>query len=507
MELFLPLCLWDPEEKIMKRNFYKSMAKVLLLAGSVFLICNCGDDTGSSASENEAPAVTDENAYVVTSASWLYDDGTNKYIVYPETGIVTDIHGTPVATAVFTEAGTFSAVASDGITPIALDVNLATLPVLQPVSAWILEAASTYYIKQDMTVSDAAGATIGVYDPNSLTILALDGTQIVGEVDLATLPVQLTGEYTIIEPNLPEIPPPNDIVTESSSSEAIIESSSEILPESSSAVIPVPESSSTEVIESSSSIESYSSSSEEVIESSSSAPESFTIKYVSGGRSGSGWATRYWDCCKPHCAWPDKGGLKARTCDASGKEVHDDSDNSSMCKGGQAGTCKDQIPYVYNDTIAFAFAAVPGSAGGECGKCFDLQFTGEGKYATDRHKKLKGKHLIVIASNIGYDVEQGQFDVMIPGGGFGIFDGCSSKMGWGDQGERYGGLLSACENETKYYAPNYQKCLITKCEKAFSMDEQAKEGCLFLANWMNAAGNPLHNYKEVECPKQLLDRF
>ena len=34
-----------------------------------------------------------------------------------------------------------------------------------------------------------------------------------------------------------------------------------------------------------------------------------------------------------------------------------------------------------------------------------------------------GKHLIVMSNNVGYDVAGGQFDVMIPGGGFGIFDG------------------------------------------------------------------------------------
>lgn len=177
-----------------------------------------------------------------------------------------------------------------------------------------------------------------------------------------------------------------------------------------------------------------------------------------------------------------------------------------MCDGGNAGICRNQFPIAVNDTLAFAFAATPGGEN-NCGKCFDLVFTGEGKYATDRHKKIKGHHLIVMSNNVGYDVAGGQFDVMIPGGGFGIFDGCSSKMGWGSQGTQYGGLLDECEKETNYYAANYQKCLRTKCEKSFSMDPEAKEGCLFLADWMNAAGNPLLTYKEVECPQELIDRF
>ena len=225
---------------------------------------------------------------------------------------------------------------------------------------------------------------------------------------------------------------------------------------------------------------------------------------MNGGKSGSGYATRYWDCCKPHCAWPEHGGT-ASTCDAKGNTISDKS-ATSMCDGGNAGICRNQFPIAVNDTLAFAFAATPGGEN-NCGKCFDLVFTGEGKYATDRHKKIKGHHLIVMSNNVGYDVAGGQFDVMIPGGGFGIFDGCSSKMGWGSQGSQYGGLLDECEKETNYYAANYQKCLRTKCEKSFSMDPEAKEGCLFLADWMNAAGNPLLTYKEVECPQELIDRF
>lgn len=177
-----------------------------------------------------------------------------------------------------------------------------------------------------------------------------------------------------------------------------------------------------------------------------------------------------------------------------------------MCDGGNAGICRNQFPIVVNEKLAFAFAATPGGEN-NCGKCFDLAFTGKGKYATDNHSKLVGKHLIVMSSNVGYDVAGGQFDVMIPGGGFGIFDGCSAKMGWGSQGSQYGGLLDECEKETGYAAAKYKSCLTEKCNRSFSMDPQAKEGCLFMANWMEAAGNPLLEYKEVECPQELISRF
>jgi hypothetical protein len=225
---------------------------------------------------------------------------------------------------------------------------------------------------------------------------------------------------------------------------------------------------------------------------------------VNGGKSGEGYATRYWDCCKPHCAWPEHGG-SATTCDARGNKIGDKS-AGSMCDGGNAGICRSQFPIIINDTLAFAFAATPGGEN-NCGKCFDLVFQGKGKYSNDRQAKIKGKHLIVMSNNVGYDVAGGQFDVMIPGGGYGIFNGCGGKMGWGSQGSQYGGLLDECEHETNYNANKYQSCLTEKCNKSFSSDPEAKEGCLFLATWMNAAGNPLLTYKEVECPKELKDRY
>ena len=116
-----------------------------------------------------------------------------------------------------------------------------------------------------------------------------------------------------------------------------------------------------------------------------------------------------------------------------------------MCDGGNAGICRSQFPIAINDTLAFAFAATPGGEN-NCGKCFDLVFDGGCKYTqTALHRAMKGKHLIVMSNNVGYDVAGGQFDVMIPGGGYGIFNGCSQRMGWGDQGSQYGGLLDQCE--------------------------------------------------------------
>ena len=238
--------------------------------------------------------------------------------------------------------------------------------------------------------------------------------------------------------------------------------------------------------------------------------QSVQLKYVSGGRSGSGFASRYWDCCKPHCSWPEHAhGNYSKQCTNKGTKESTDWSGGSVCSGGGLMTCTSQIPIIVNDSLAYAFAAVPAADGGSCGKCYALEFTGKGKYETKaNHTKLKGKILVVMATNIGGDVQQGQFDVMIPGGGVGLFNGCSS-MGWGNQGKQYGGLLSDCEDKLGNDAPltKRPKCLQEACEKTFANDAKAKEGCMFLATWMMAAGNPTHTYKEVECPAALKAQY
>ena len=233
-------------------------------------------------------------------------------------------------------------------------------------------------------------------------------------------------------------------------------------------------------------------------------------QYLNAGVGGQeGFATRYWDCCMPHCSWPEHGGA-AKTCDAKGKTPIGNT-NGSICSGGQGTTCTSQIPIIVSDKLAYAFAATPGNDN-TCGKCFALTFTGKGKYETKaNHQALKGKTLVVMASNIGYDVQGNQFDIMIPGGGFGAFNGCS-QMGWNipQNTTTYGGLLSDCEKEVGYNGDLLSKrkqCLTEKCNSAFASDAQALEGCLFLATWMEAAGNPMHNFKEVPCPQALKAKF
>jgi hypothetical protein len=52
--------------------------------------------------------------------------------------------------------------------------------------------------------------------------------------------------------------------------------------------------------------------------------------------------------------------------------------------------------------------------------------------------------MIVKLTNTGSDVACNQFDLMIPGGGVGLFNACSRQWGTNDLGGQYGGFLAAC---------------------------------------------------------------
>ena len=527
---------------LMKHQFLKSA----LALGTALALVNCSEEAANAISNLPPDAYlpassASEPAVSASEPCWIMEANGAQYLVYPA-GIVTDINGQTVAKVTLTqdETGAFVGTATtlDG-TPV-FEINTANLPVVtleQVAPAIPASSATTLPPASSATVPVLSSATIPAISSSSLTtpvVLSSSATVVVvsssaeqqqpkssaavsGNCDgkcfdsVSGKCVDYYAEQTgskgekyaydnTCKLNCYHDPDGKDCKNISGAAPA---SSASQQPKSSSSV----KSSSSQQQQQPKSSSSSAKSSSSVKSSSSqgSINSSYQIKYVSGGKSGSGYATRYWDCCKPHCAWPEHGG-KAKTCDARGNEITDKS-ATSMCDGGNAGICRNQFPIIVNDQLAFAFAATPGGES-NCGKCFDLQFTGEGKYAsTSLHKSLVGKHLIVMSNNVGYDVAGGQFDVMIPGGGFGIFDGCSAKMGWGSQGSQYGGLLDECEKESNYKADKYKSCLQNKCAASFSSDPEAKEGCLFLANWLNAAGNPLLTYKEVECPQELINRF
>src|SRR6478609_674791 len=49
-----------------------------------------------------------------------------------------------------------------------------------------------------------------------------------------------------------------------------------------------------------------------------------------------GWASRYWDCCKPHCGWSANvsGGAALSSCSATNQSLGSNYNVSSACSGG-----------------------------------------------------------------------------------------------------------------------------------------------------------------------------
>jgi hypothetical protein len=168
-------------------------------------------------------------------------------------------------------------------------------------------------------------------------------------------------------------------------------------------------------------------------------------------------------------------------------------------------------PVAESSTKAYGFVASNPSKM-SCGSCYELTFTGEGQHGTGpSHQALRGKKMIVMASNIGGDVAQDQFDLLVPGGGVGAFDAFSNQIGVNksDLGVQYGGLLAACANNNTASVEANQSCLKSKCAQVFGGANLAwlKAGCDFYADWLMAANNPRYTVRSVSCPSALTDRY
>lgn len=192
-------------------------------------------------------------------------------------------------------------------------------------------------------------------------------------------------------------------------------------------------------------------------------------------------------------------------------QVLSDLDATSSCEGGNAHTCYGLAPFAVNNTLSYGYAAT--SSGDVCGRCYQLEFTGQSYNAPGDpgSAALAGKTMIVQAINVGYDVGGGQFDIMVPGGGVGAFNGCANQWGVSNSelGAQYGGFLSACKSELGYNATReqYKSCVTSRCDSVFGSRglTELQAGCRWYADWFEAADNPSLRYREVSCPAELIN--
>lgn len=220
-----------------------------------------------------------------------------------------------------------------------------------------------------------------------------------------------------------------------------------------------------------------------------------TLPPLNGGTDG--WASRYWDCCKPHCAWQGNvsGGTPAPTCSQDNTRMSG-YDAKNACEAGGTGfMCWDFAPWSVSSALSYGFAAFNGT---QCGKCYQIQFSGSSHNAgaDPGSSSLSGKQMVVQVINIG-GIEQNQFDLLIPGGGVGAMNACSTQWGSSDLGAQYGGFLANCTSGDR------ASCVRQKCQSVFANKPDLLAGCNWFVEWFGAADNPSLKYKEIACPQAL----
>jgi hypothetical protein len=224
---------------------------------------------------------------------------------------------------------------------------------------------------------------------------------------------------------------------------------------------------------------------------------------IEGGTQG--WASRYWDCCKPACGWKDNvpgGTSPVHSCNQQNQSLGGDYGKANACDGDQSGAymCGNFGPWAVSDTLAYGFAAVK-MGSDYCGKCYQIQFTGSSHTAANDpgSQSLQGKTMIVQAINTG-GVDGTQFDLLIPGGGVGEKNACSTQWSGVDLGEQYGGFYLACQKAHNFDYASSKACAAQKCQSAFASKPDYLAGCNFFVNWLGAPDNPNLVFKETTCP-------
>ena len=188
----------------------------------------------------------------------------------------------------------------------------------------------------------------------------------------------------------------------------------------------------------------------------------------STGPETAGHSTRFWDCAKPSCAWPERSPDTVKACAQDGVTVLEAGAMSAM-DGGPAYACFDQQPYVSSTDPDLSYGTAALTDDANCGKCFELTFA---------DTAVQGKRMIVRIVNQGTDVGAVQADIAIPGGGVGLFDACTKQFG-ATPGARYGGVSSV--------------------EECSALHPALQPGCRWRFEWFEGADNPTFVSREVSC--------
>jgi hypothetical protein len=246
-----------------------------------------------------------------------------------------------------------------------------------------------------------------------------------------------------------------------------------------------------------------------------------------------GLATTYFDCCKPHCGWEGKGGEVIKTCGKDRTTVVSNSE-TSLCQGGTATTCLAQYPFLdpTDPNLAYFTAAGFGPDIVQdkklCGKCFELTFQGKSKDGNS--DGLGGKRAIIKFTNTGSPAEyqngidvKMHTDLLLPGGGEGLFHGCSAGLYPQFGGYTVNGTQKAVELKNEG-SENRESGMglrgnhpvwgleyggVQTADGCAKLPPEFQEGCKIKFEWGKGklGAENLTWWKEVPCPKIVEDRF
>jgi len=196
-----------------------------------------------------------------------------------------------------------------------------------------------------------------------------------------------------------------------------------------------------------------------------------------------GRLSRYWNCCKPSCAWADKGAFKQTpvlSCNVDDKPLFD-AQAGTGCNGGESHECSSAAPWAVSDELSYGFVGAYLKGGEEstwCCGCYEMTFSNE---------KLKGKKMIVQAANTNYDdVNKNIFNLAIPGGNYTYSPGCDVQ--WKHLG-----------------SPELRNVKFDNVKDCDKLPKSFQAGCRWRFDWLLDTDNNEVEYKRVTCPKELTD--
>jgi hypothetical protein len=157
----------------------------------------------------------------------------------------------------------------------------------------------------------------------------------------------------------------------------------------------------------------------------------------------------------------------------------------------------------------------------QCGACYEVTFQGKDKHGND--DGLSGKRMIAKVSNTGQKGEYqmgGHMDILLPGGGEGLFHGCSASMypqfgGYTVNGEQRASVLKNYEalwNESQrgenwVWGKEYGG--VQSMEGCSRLPEPFQESCRIKFGWGGGrlGGENKTWVKQIPCPRIMEERM